>query len=160
MFARKIFLPVLAFLMFYSLTGTAQIKRISLPQLQKRITNTDTVYVVNFWATWCAPCVAELPYFERLQATYKSKQLKVLLVSMDFESKYAAVKAFAAKHQLKCEVLMATRKSDQELIDGIDKDWSGALPGTLIVNAKKGIHKFQEREFTYDELNNFYQTNK
>ncbi len=159
MFAKRIILPVLA-LLLYSLTGTAQVKKISLPQLQKRIGNTDTVYVVNFWATWCKPCVAELPNFEKLQATYKNKPLKVLLGSMDFESKYPAVKAFAVKRSFKSEVLLITRKSDQELIDGIDKEWSGALPGTLIVNAKKGIHKFEEREFTYDELNKLYQTNK
>ncbi len=159
MFAKRIILPVLA-LLLYSLTGTAQVKKISLPQLQKRIGNTDTVYVVNFWATWCKPCVAELPNFEKLQATYKNKPLKVLLVSMDFESKYPAVKAFAVKRSFKSEVLLVTRKSDQELIDGIDKEWSGALPGTLIVNAKKGIRKFEEREFTYVELNNLYQTNK
>jgi len=159
MFVKTIVLPVLG-LLLYSLTSAAQVKRISLPQLQKRISNPDTVYVINFWATWCEPCVAELPYFEKLQATYQSKPLKVLLVSMDFESKYSAVKAFAAKRQLKCETFLATRRSEQELIDGIDKEWSGALPGTLIVNAKKGIHYFQEREFTYDELNKLYQTNK
>ncbi|WP_345951166.1 TlpA disulfide reductase family protein [Mucilaginibacter sp. PAMB04274] len=138
----------------------AQVKTINLQQLQKRISNPDTVYVVNFWATWCAPCVAELPYFEKLQATYKSKPLKVLLVSMDFESKLQAVKTFARTHKLASEVFLATRKSDQEMIDGIDKEWSGALPGTLIVNGKKGIRKFQEQEFTYDELNKLYQTNK
>jgi thiol-disulfide isomerase/thioredoxin len=159
MFAKKIILPALG-LLLYSLTSAAQVKRISLPQLQKRISNPDTVYVINFWATWCEPCVAELPHFEKLQATYQNKPLKVLLVSMDFESKYSAVKAFAVKRQLKCETFLATRRSEQELIDGIDKEWSGALPGTLIVNAKRGIHNFQEREFTYDELNKLYQTSK
>jgi thiol-disulfide isomerase/thioredoxin len=159
MFTRKIILPALA-LMLYSLTGFAQVKRISLPQLNRRISNADTVYIVNFWATWCAPCVAELPYFDKLQATYRSRPLKVLLISMDFESKYSSVKAFAAKRQFKCEVFLATRKSDQELIDGVDKNWSGALPGTLIVNAKRGIRQFQEREFTYDELEKLYQNNK
>lgn len=138
----------------------AQVKMISLPQLQKRISNPDTVYVVNFWATWCKPCIAELPYFEKLQATYKNQPLKVLLVSMDFESKLPAVKSFARTRKLASEVFLATRKSDQELIDGIDKAWSGALPGTLIVNGKKGIRKFQEQEFTYEELNKLYQTNK
>ena len=44
----------------------------------------DTTYVVNFWATWCKPCVAELPYFEQLTETYKGQKVKVLLVSLDF----------------------------------------------------------------------------
>lgn len=138
----------------------AQVTKITLPQLQKRISNPDTVYVVNFWATWCKPCIEELPYFEKLQAAYKGEPLKVLLVSMDFESKYTAVASFARTHKLKAQVYLASRKSDQDLINSIDKDWSGALPGTLIVNGKKGIHKFQEQEFTYEQLNKLYQTNK
>lgn len=156
---KKIFLSLI-FLAILSTGASAQVKMLSLPQLQKRISSPDTVYVVNFWATWCKPCIEELPYFEKLQATYKSQPLKVLLVSMDFESKLPAVKTFARTHKLALEVYLAQRKSDQELIDAINKDWSGALPGTLIVNGKKGIRKFQEQEFTYEELNKLYQTNK
>ena len=153
---------VLSFIVFGLLcTGAfAQVKKITLPQLQKRISNPDTVYVVNFWATWCKPCIEELPYFEKLQAEYKNQPLKVLLVSMDFESKLPEVVKFAKARQLTSEVYLASRKSDQELIDAIDKEWSGALPGTLIVNGKKGIRKFHEEEFTYDALNKLYQTNK
>jgi len=156
---KKIFLSLILLLIF-SAYANAQVKMLSLPALQKRISNPDTVYVVNFWATWCKPCIEELPYFEKLQATYKNQPLKVLLVSMDFESKLPAVKTFASTHKLESEVYLAHRKSDQELIDAINKDWSGALPGTLIVNGKKGIRKFQEQEFTYEELNKLYQTNK
>lgn len=156
---KKIFLSLI-FLLILSAGASAQVKMLSLPALQKRISNPDTVYVVNFWATWCKPCIEELPYFEKLQAVYKDQPLKVLLVSMDFESKLPAVKTFAGIHKLASEVYLAHRKSDQELIDAINKDWSGALPGTLIVNGKKGIRKFQEQEFTYEELNKLYQTNK
>jgi thiol-disulfide isomerase/thioredoxin len=129
--------------------------------LQKRITNKDTVYIVNFWATWCGPCVAELPNFEQLQKTYQKQPLKVLLVSMDFQSKLKTeVDPFIKKHNYQCEVFLATKKNDQEWIDAIDKDWSGALPGTLVVNAKKGTRHFYEKEFTYAELDKLYQTNK
>lgn len=139
----------------------AQVKQLDMPHLQKRISHSDTVYVVNFWATWCAPCVAELPNFEKLQKTYKNQPLKVLLVSMDFQSKLkTAVIPFIRKHQYTTEAFLAIRKNDQEWIDAIDKDWNGALPGTLIVNNKKGIRKFYEREFTYNELNKLYQTTK
>ncbi|QJD94823.1 TlpA family protein disulfide reductase [Mucilaginibacter robiniae] len=155
---NRLLLSILLFIV--SITSFAQVKRITLPQLEKRISNTDTVYVVNFWATWCGPCVAELPYFNQLQTTYAKQLLKVLLVSMDFDSKYQAVNTFVRTHKLVPEVYLASRKSDQEFIDGINKDWSGALPGTLIVNGKKGFRQFFEQEFTYDELNKLYQTHK
>lgn len=151
---KKFLLLVLIFLPCFF--ANAQVKLLSLAQLNKRVANTDTLYVVNFWATWCAPCVAELPNFEKLQMVYKDKPLKVLLISMDFQSKFKLVQQFSVKHKLKAEVYLAQRTSDQELIDGIDKDWGGALPGTLIVNAKKGIRKFYEQEFTYAELHTLY----
>jgi thiol-disulfide isomerase/thioredoxin len=139
---------------------TKVVPLLSLPALQKRISNPDTVYIINFWATWCGPCVKELPNFETLQKTYKNKPLKVLLISMDFRSKLNEVKSFAASRKLAAEVYLADKTSEQDFIDGIDKSWSGALPGTLIVNGKKHFRKFYEREFTFDELNKLYQTNQ
>ena len=48
----------------------------------------DTTYVVNYWATWCAPCVKEIPYFEKLNEEYKSSKVKVILVNLDFPNQY------------------------------------------------------------------------
>jgi len=139
----------------------SQVRLISISELEKRISNPDTLYLINFWATWCGPCVEELPNFDKLQRVYKDKPLKVLLVSMDFESELKTkVVPFVKSRKLLAPVYVAARKSDQDLIDEIDKDWSGALPATLLVNTKKGIHEFYEKEFTYDELNKIYQTNR
>jgi thiol-disulfide isomerase/thioredoxin len=139
----------------------AQVRVISISQLQKWISNPDTVYVINFWATWCGSCVKELPNFDKLQRVYKDKPLKVMLISMDSPSKLkSAVLPFVNNHKLMTGYYFATRKNDQELIDQVDKDWSGALPATLVVNTKKRIRKFYEKDFTYDELNKIYQTNK
>lgn len=148
-------------LFFLSFKVSAQVRVISISQLQKRISNPDTVYVINFWATWCGSCVKELPNFDKLQRAYKDKPLKVMLISMDSPSKLkSAVIPFVNNHKLTTGYYFATRKNDQELIDQVDKDWSGALPATLVVNTKKRIRKFYEKDFTYDELNKIYQTNK
>lgn len=156
-------LRLFLFLLFSTLIFkvTAQVKAITYAQLQERISNPDTLYIVNFWATWCGPCIAELPDFDKLQRVYAGKPLKVLLVSMDFPSKLkTAVVPFAKKHPLSATFYFMQRNNDQELIDEVDKNWSGALPATLIVNTKKQINKFYERTFTYNELNSIYQTLK
>ena len=143
------------------LKANAQVKTITYAQLQERISHPDTLYIINFWATWCGPCVAELPNFDKLQRTYASKPVKVLLVSMDFQSKLkSAVIPFAKKHPMVAKFYFMQRANDQELIDEVDKSWSGALPATLIVNSKKKINKFYEKTFTYTQLNDIYQTLK
>jgi thiol-disulfide isomerase/thioredoxin len=148
-------------LFLWGFRAGAQVKLITISELQKRISNPDTVYVVNFWATWCGPCVNELPNFDKLQRVYKDKPLKVLLVSMDFQSKLkTAVIPFAKSHKMMAGIYLATRKNDQALIDAVDKNWSGALPATLLVNTKKHVRRFYEKAFSYDELNKIYQSNK
>lgn len=84
------------FIVLISLHINAQkVKLIKLNDLEKRISNgKDTFYVVNYWATWCAPCIKELPYFDQLQKAHKDKPVKVLLVSLDFPSRYKKGSAF------------------------------------------------------------------
>ena len=72
-----------------------------IDDLTKRIYNSsDTTYIVNFWATWCKPCVAELPEFEKLHTESKDKKIKVLLVSMDFKEELdKKLKTFLEKNK-------------------------------------------------------------
>jgi thiol-disulfide isomerase/thioredoxin len=156
---------VLMGLFMFSFTRLSKAQKVNLltvDQLENRFSNgKDTVYVVNFWATWCAPCVAEMPNFEKLQSAYRDQPLKVLMISVDFKSKLeSAVKPFVKKKKLQNELFLLNEKSQQEYIDKISKDWSGALPTTLIVNRTKSIRKIYEQEFTYTELEKVYQSSK
>ncbi|MCZ4223033.1 TlpA disulfide reductase family protein [Pedobacter rhodius] len=132
----------------------AQVKLLTLDNLDKRIAKgKDTTYVINFWATWCSPCVAELPDFEKLRLANLKKPVKVLLVSLDFKSKLQKeVIPFVQKNNIKAEVFLLNEPDQQKYIERIDKKWSGAIPATLFVNKK--VRRFYEKEFTEIELSN------
>ncbi|MFH6957132.1 TlpA family protein disulfide reductase [Flavobacterium aquidurense] len=142
------------FLLFaISISGYSQnVKLLTIDQLNERIKNgQDSTYVVNFWATWCAPCIKELPHFERLNAEFKSEKLAVLLVSVDFKSKLnAAVIPFVKRKNMKSQVFLLNESDPQKYIDRIDKSWSGSIPATLFIKGDK--RKFIESEFTYEQL--------
>lgn len=113
----------------------------------------ENVYVINFWATWCAPCIKELPYFEQLHK--ENKKVKVILVSLDsrkdLEKKLIP---FVERKKISAEVLLLSDKDYNSWLSKIDKDWSGAIPATLLIQGKK--HLFAEREFeSFTELNDY-----
>lgn len=106
----------------------------------------DTTYIVNFWATWCKPCVEELPYFEALYQQYKDQKVRLILVSLDFEEQIQSkLLPFMIKNNLKGEVLVLSQDGMNDWIDKIDPSWSGALPATLIYNKDK--RAFFEQSF-------------
>lgn len=115
----------------------------------------DSIYVINFWATWCKPCVEELPAFEKLNETYKNKKVKVLLVSLDFKSQYdKKVVPFVKKNKLKSEVIMLDTQGDNSFIDKVSPQWQGTIPATTFVHNGTGTKKFFEKQFTYEQLEN------
>ncbi|MCS7037009.1 MAG: TlpA disulfide reductase family protein [Saprospiraceae bacterium] len=113
----------------------------------------DTVYVLNFWATWCAPCVAELPHFEKLHAEYSQKPVRVVLVSTDFRRDVdRRLKPFVERHALKSHVVFLDEKTPNDWIDVVATEWSGAIPATLVVQPKKKFERFFERQVHYEDL--------
>jgi len=137
-----------------SSAASAQVKLLSLEDFDRRLANgKDTTFVVNFWATWCAPCVEELPHFERLQAENSASPLKVILVSVDSKSKLSKVVGpFVKTHKLESEVYIFEEPDQQKFIDHVDKRWSGSVPATLVVNTSASRRDFYEREFSFQEL--------
>jgi len=113
------------------------------PALQQ---NNDTTYVINFWATWCKPCIEEMPYFEQLHEQYREKKVKVILVSLDFSRQLESkLLPFIADRKLQPEVIALTDNKYNEWIDKISPEWSGAIPITI-------VRKGNERRLVLEEL--------
>lgn len=111
----------------------------------------DKTYVINFWATWCKPCVKELPAFEAINQEYADKGVEVILVSLDFSEKLESqVVPFVEKHGLKSDIVLLDDVDSNSWIPKVSEDWSGAIPATLIYN--KTARKFYEGSFTYEKL--------
>jgi thiol-disulfide isomerase/thioredoxin len=122
-------------------------------KLMARASNKDTTYIINFWATWCGPCVAELPQFTKLQEHYAKDKVKVILVSLDFPDAYPAkLTAYVAKKKLQPEVVWFSESNANEFIPKIDNSWTGSLPGTMIVNKRQDYKLFLEKPITAEEI--------
>lgn len=112
----------------------------------------DTTYIINFWATWCKPCVEELPYFEKLIPTLEGKKARVILVSLDFKRDVnTKLLSFVKKRGLEAQVIALTDGRYGDWVGKVDPDWGGSIPATVIYNPK--ARKFIEQQFSsYEEL--------
>lgn len=130
--------------LFCFLLGDANaqtIKKVTIDQVMAMIDSSKTPIVVNFWATWCGPCVEELPYIEKHVNAHKN--VKLLLVSLDFEENYKKVlPRFAKSMKLKGEVVWLNETDASEFCPKVDKNWEGVIPVTLMVNKAKKYRKF------------------
>ncbi|MFQ3182032.1 MAG: thiol-disulfide isomerase/thioredoxin [Polaribacter sp.] len=124
------------------------------PLLEKK---DDKIYVINFWATWCAPCVKELPAFEKLNKEYASKNVEVLLVSLDFPKQIKKkLIPFIVGKNLQSKVVLLDDIDEDVWIKAVDSSWSGAIPATIIYN--KNSRNFYEKSFDYETLEAELQT--
>lgn len=111
----------------------------------------DVTYVVNFWATWCAPCVAELPHFEKLASEVDGNKVKFIFVSLDMKKQVeTALISFLKRRGFKQAVVHLSDPDANAWIAQVDPMWSGAIPATLIY--RQGQRKFYEQTFTYESL--------
>lgn len=131
--------------------SASSIPVINYDEFKKRLEDVedDKLYVFNFWATWCKPCVEEIPYFEEINKNYNA--VEVVLVSLDFSEKLEElVVPFANKYQLVSEVVLLDDTRSFYWIPDVDENWSGAIPATLMFS--KNGKEFFEKAFTFEEL--------
>ncbi len=104
----------------------------------------DKIHVVNFWATWCGPCVKELPYFEELHQKYNNNDVEILLVSIDWD-KHVEKKVipFLHKNEYTAPTIVFDDPKTNDWIPKIDTSWSGAIPITIFYKGDQRIFKEQ-----------------
>jgi thiol-disulfide isomerase/thioredoxin len=127
-----------------------QIKKMSITELESAITTSKKPLVVNFWATWCGPCVEEIPYFiNTIKSKYKDS-VDLLLVNLDIKSYYPIklINFINARKFNNARVVWLSESNADVFCPRIDSSWSGALPVTLMVDNSKGYRKFYEQQLT------------
>jgi thiol-disulfide isomerase/thioredoxin len=125
------------------------------PLLQHR---NDTTYVINFWATWCKPCVEEMPGFLALDEKYRNEKFKLILASLDFENKIESkVIPYMKKNNIEAEVVLLADPKVNVWIDKVNNDWVGSIPATVIYN--KDFYFFREGMLSFEELDEIITNN-
>lgn len=109
----------------------------------------DKLRVYNFWATWCAPCVKEMPAFEKVNAD--DKQVELIFISMDDGRRPERVTSFMEKRGVKSPVYLLDDVDFNSWIDKVSEKWSGAIPATLFIKAN-GERHFHEGELDEHDL--------
>lgn len=126
---------------------------IKLGKLQEVIqSKSEHIKVINFWATWCAPCIKELPLFEKLGQERPDVKVTLVSMDMDLDPNPEKVYKFVDRKKIQSQVLILDEQNPNAWIDKIEKSWSGAIPATILINGKTGKRIFVEKELHEGDL--------
>lgn len=108
----------------------------------------DTLVVVNLWATWCTPCLAELPLFDSLARRYVHLPVRVWLVNVDSRARRQQVLRFLARRRFQAHSLLLSYGRGDRWMDTVHPEWSGTLPATLFWRVTDSLSSLVEGEWT------------
>lgn len=130
------------------------IQQIKIPELEQILNNQENkLFVINLWATWCAPCVKELPHFEKVAGEYNNSKVEFIMISLDFPSQIEKqLKPFLKKHNISLDVAVMMDVDYNSWIGKVDPDWQGNIPSTLFFNNSKKARYFHSGEISEPEL--------
>lgn len=116
--------------------------------------NKGKVVVVNFWATWCPPCVKEFPDIIKLYKNYQPKGVEVIAVSMNEEDELEDIEEFIQKYKPPFSIYRAA-SAEEEFYQEFDKKWFGQMPTTVIYDTSGKITHMHMNPITYPELEKY-----
>ena len=145
----KSFLLPAAFILCMLQSNVQEIKKIKINDLENYIKNCDHPLIINFWATYCGPCINEIPYFEKLADKQKDKHVELLLISVDMPDYFPLrIASFVKEKNFNSTVWWLNETNADYFCPKVDKNWTGGIPSTLFVNNKTHYRKFFERQLT------------
>ena len=145
---------ILALALFLSsIVAMAQPRIVKLAEVEKILqAKTSQIQVINFWATWCGPCVKEMPLFEELGQKRNDIQITLVSLDLDLDANPDKVYKFVERKGIKSSVLILDEPDPNSWINKIEKEWSGSLPATIVVNTNTGKRAFAGKELKEGEL--------
>ena len=148
----KTFLAIV-FLFVGAVINAQDVKSVKITELEKTITESKTPLIVNFWATFCVPCLQEIPYFQEITGKYKSKDVSIVFVSLDMKKDFPdKVNDMAKRLKLTYPVVWLNETNADYFCPKIDTSWTGGMPSSLFVNNATGYHKFFEEPLSKEQL--------
>ncbi len=149
----KICFVVFMLVMLFKNTDGQQIQKIKIKSLSDLITTSDSILIINFWATFCKPCVEEIPDLIKFANKYKKQKASLYLVSLDLEDYYPKkIKKFVSKKKYATKIAWLNESNADYFCPLIDSSWSGGIPATLFINNKTGYKKFYEKQLSATEI--------
>ena len=146
-------IPALLFCFCAQVALAQKAEMVTLDKLQTLIgSKQEPIQIINFWATWCAPCVKELPLLEKLNQERTDVKVTLVSMDMDLDPNPDKVYKFITRKNIQSRVVILDARDPNSWISKIDKNWSGALPATLIINSTTGKRRFWGRELHEGDL--------
>jgi thiol-disulfide isomerase/thioredoxin len=142
------------FLLGAGLTARGQeVRKIKITDLENMITRSDHPLIVNFWATFCGPCVKEIPYFQTTVAKYRSDNVELVLVSLDLPDYYPAkIAGFARGQGYTSRIVWLDETNADYFCPKVDPKWTGGIPSSLFIDNKNHYRRFFDRQLTEPQV--------
>lgn len=143
---------LLHLLLLFCLPAFSQeVTRIKMSELDQLMQHRDSPVVINLWATWCGPCIKEMPHF--VKQAQQFPQVKFIFLSLDMKDAYPdQISKFIRKRKIRSTVVWLDEPDANRYANKIDPRWEGSIPATIFINSKKGYRKFVEGVMSEKEL--------
>jgi thiol-disulfide isomerase/thioredoxin len=147
-------LIIITSILCFSFTVPAQkIPAWKITDLETYIHQSPSPVIISFWATFCKPCLEEIPYFEEMVKKYNREGVTLLLVSLDLQEQYPKdISTSISLRKFSSAVVWLNETNADYFCPKVDSAWSGSLPSSLFINNKTGYHKFFEEQVPRGKL--------